>query len=100
VYVHPCAAESILLVEDRRRHVATDRRLLPRRHRAWASWNYHLLDEPTGRTTVTYYLNRLQALSAEREFCVTLNRTSRIDPDTVIKRIRYAPLVQPGGVRA
>ena len=27
----------------------TDVRLLPRRRRAWASWNYHLLDEPTGR---------------------------------------------------
>ena len=26
----------------------TDRALLPRRRRAWASWNYHLLDEPTG----------------------------------------------------
>ena len=24
----------------------TDTRLLPRRRRAWASWNYHLLDEP------------------------------------------------------
>ena len=24
----------------------TDRTLLPRRRRAWASWNYHLLDDP------------------------------------------------------
>ena len=40
----------------------TDRGMLPRRRRAWASWNYHLLDEPTGRTTVTYHMNRLQSL--------------------------------------
>ena len=40
----------------------TDRTLLPRRRRAWASWNYHLLPEPTGMTTVTYHMNRLQAL--------------------------------------
>src|SRR5690242_19891799 len=26
----------------------TDKRLLPRRRRAWASWNYHLLEEPPG----------------------------------------------------
>ena len=24
----------------------TDRSLLPRRRRAWASWNFHLRDEP------------------------------------------------------
>ena len=40
----------------------TDTRLLPRRRRAWASWNYHLLDEPIGKPTVTYHMNRLQSL--------------------------------------
>src|SRR4029453_362296 len=40
----------------------TDRSLLPRRRRAWASWNYHLLDEPIGKPTVTYHMNRLQTL--------------------------------------
>jgi uncharacterized protein len=79
----------------------TDVRLLPRRRRAWASWNYHLLEEPPGRATVTYHMNRLQSLSAEREFCVTLNQTERIAPDRVIKRIEYAhPAYTPDGVRA
>ncbi len=68
----------------------TDTSILPRRRRAWASWNYHLSDPPTGRTTVTYHMNRLQALRAEREFCVTLNRTSEIAPDHVIRTIAYA----------
>jgi predicted NAD/FAD-binding protein len=67
----------------------TDRRLLPRRRRAWASWNYHLCGEPSGRTRVTYHMNRLQSLSADREFCVTLNRSEAIDPDSVIKTIQY-----------
>jgi predicted NAD/FAD-binding protein len=67
----------------------TDRRLLPRRRRAWASWNYHLGGEPSGRTRVTYHMNRLQSLSADREFCVTLNRTEAIDPDSVLKTIQY-----------
>src|SRR5579884_4276805 len=37
----------------------TDARLLPRRRRAWASWNYHLLQEPPPHATVTYHMNRL-----------------------------------------
>lgn len=79
----------------------TDRNLLPRRRRAWASWNYHLLPEPTGMTTVTYHMNRLQALSADREFCVTLNRTEAIDPAHVIRTIPYAhPVFTPEGARA
>jgi predicted NAD/FAD-binding protein len=79
----------------------TDRALLPRRRRAWASWNYHLLPEPTGMTTVTYHMNRLQALEADREFCVTLNRTDAIDPAKVLRTISYAhPVFTPAGARA
>ena len=68
----------------------TDRRLLPRRRRAWASWNFHLLEQPAGRPTVTYHMNRLQSLNADRDFCVTLNRTEAIDPAHVIRTIPYA----------
>jgi uncharacterized protein len=68
----------------------TDARMLPRRRRAWASWNYHLLPEPKAVTTVTYHMNRLQSLRAEQEFCVTLNHTETIDPARVIRRISYA----------
>jgi uncharacterized protein len=79
----------------------TDVRMLPRRRRAWASWNYHLLDTPGDRTTVTYHMNRLQSLTAERDFCVTLNRTQEIDPRHVIRTIRYAhPVYTAAGVRA
>jgi predicted NAD/FAD-binding protein len=79
----------------------TDVSMLPVRRRAWASWNYHLLDDPGDRTTVTYHMNRLQSLTAERDFCVTLNRSQEIDPAKVIRRIRYAhPVYTAGGVRA
>jgi predicted NAD/FAD-binding protein len=79
----------------------TDTRLMPRRRAAWASWNYHLTGEETGRTTVTYHMNRLQSLTADREFLVTLNRTEAIDPATVIRTIDYAhPVFTPEGIRA
>jgi predicted NAD/FAD-binding protein len=79
----------------------TDRSLLPKRPRAWASWNYHLSEGSEGRCTVTYHMNRLQSLEADREFCVTLNRADAIDPAKVIGRIEYAhPVYTPAGVAA
>jgi predicted NAD/FAD-binding protein len=79
----------------------TDRSLLPRRRRAWASWNYHLDAGVPGRCTVTYHMNRLQSLRADREFCVTLNRTAAIDPDQIIRTIQYShPVFTPEGVAA
>lgn len=79
----------------------TDRSLLPRRRRAWASWNYHLEAGPPGRCAVTYHMNRLQSLRAEREFCVTLNRTAAIDPERIIQTVQYAhPVYTPAGVAA
>jgi predicted NAD/FAD-binding protein len=79
----------------------TDVRLLPRRRRAWASWNYHLLARPSDQTTVTYHMNRLQSLKSAHEYCVTLNRTAAIDPSRVIRTISYAhPVFTAAGVRA
>ncbi len=78
----------------------TDRSLLPRRRRAWASWNYHLAEAVTGRCTVTYHMNQLQSLQADCEFCVTLNRTDAIDPQRIIRTIQYAHPVYTSAGRA
>ena len=46
-------------------------------------------------------MNRLQALEADREFCVTLNRSDAIDPGKVLRTISYAhPVFTPEGARA
>jgi predicted NAD/FAD-binding protein len=79
----------------------TDRSLLPRRRRAWASWNYHLGTGAHAGSTVTYHMNRLQSLRAPEEFCVTLNRTDAIDPERIIRTIDYShPVYTPAGVAA
>ena len=79
----------------------TDRSLLPRRRRAWASWNYHLGADAAGGCTMTYHMNSLQSLRAQEEFCVTLNRTAAIDPERIIRTIDYShPVYTPAGVVA
>jgi len=79
----------------------TDSALLPRRRSARAAWNFHLLREPKPQSTVTYYMNHLQRLRAEEDFCVTLNRTEAIDPAKIIRTISYShPVFTPPGVAA
>jgi predicted NAD/FAD-binding protein len=79
----------------------TDSTLLPRRRAARSAWNFHLLHEPKPLSTVTYYMNHLQRLVAEDDFCVTLNRTEAIDPAKIIRTIPYAhPMYTPRGVAA
>ncbi len=68
----------------------TDQALLPRRRAARASWNYHLADQPSGRTTVTYWMNNLQPIPGDRQFLVTLNMTDQIDPASIIREQRFA----------
>lgn len=71
----------------------TDRSLLPRRRRAWACWNYHIgnADKADGLPAVTYNMNMLQSLAdAPETFCVTLNRTQRINPAKILGRFNYS----------
>lgn len=69
----------------------TDTHLLPRRRRAWASWNYRLDQRDSGaRVSVTYAMNILQQIDSDTTFCVTLNDSASIDPDKVLGRYTYA----------
>ncbi len=67
----------------------TDASLMPRRRAAWASWNFHLTDG-ADLPTMSYWMNRLQDLDAERQYFVTLNRTESLDPAKIIDVVRYA----------
>ncbi|HET6448995.1 MAG TPA: FAD-dependent oxidoreductase [Conexibacter sp.] len=101
----PCEREHELLgaIPYQRNDVTlhTDRALLPRRRRAWASWNYHLLDCEPGRPTVTYHMNRLQSLDADRELLVTLNRDADVRSAHVLRRFHYDhPVFTAAGVAA
>lgn len=79
----------------------TDAGLLPRRRQARQAWNFHLLAEPQGRTTVTYWMNRLQRLDTPTDYCVTLNLAERIDPARVLGTFAYAhPAFTPAGIAA
>jgi uncharacterized protein len=79
----------------------TDASLMPRRRAVWSSWNFHLSEEPSRGSTVTYWMNKLQKLPARRNYFVTLNRGAEIDPSKVIRRIAYDhPIYTREGIAA
>ena len=81
----------------------TDTSVLPTSPRARSSWNYYL---PSCRAAasavhVTYDLNRLQRLSSQTRFLVTLNEAGSVAADAVLDRMSYEhPIFTPESVAA
>jgi len=79
----------------------TDTSVLPRSRRAWASWNYHVRGGAEAPATVTYNMNRLQAIETSVTYCVTLNATQWIAPEAILHRERFShPVYTLAGMRA
>lgn len=81
----------------------TDASVMPRTGRVWASWNYELARDRRGAPSPAthYWMNRLQQVSERENYFVTINRPEHIDPDRVLRRIRYEhPLFDLGAVEA
>jgi predicted NAD/FAD-binding protein len=81
----------------------TDATLMPRRRRAWASWNYlGTLDDTPARTMpcVTYWMNRLQG-QAGSDLFVTLNPSREPRPESVLFRTEFDhPVFDATAIRA
>lgn len=79
----------------------TDERVLPRRRRCWAAWNYRLTGDASRPAAVTYNMTMLQGLGTRTPLCVTLNDRDAIDPARVLANFTYHhPLYSLAGDRA
>lgn len=78
-----------------------DASLMPKNKLAWAAWNYHIAATPTSKVAVTYNMNILQNIKSPEPILVTLNHTNLINPEKVIKRLKYThPLYTLAGASA
>jgi predicted NAD/FAD-binding protein len=68
----------------------TDASLMPRRKRAWASWNYHIPSGAEQTASVTYDLSRLQNHHSETPILLTLNATGDIDRAKILRTFNYS----------
>jgi predicted NAD/FAD-binding protein len=79
----------------------TDRNLLPKREKAWASWNYQLSDDRSKAASVTYNMNILQGITSEHTFCVTLNQKDDINPSEILREFTYHhPIFSADSIKA
>lgn len=79
----------------------TDSKLLPRKERARAAWNYLLSGSAQGSSVLTYDMNILQGIESETTFCVTLNAIDKIDPNTILGEYNYShPSISLASVNA
>ncbi len=67
----------------------TDASLLPKQRKAWAAWNAFIPRDPHDACTVSYCMNLLQGIESPEPFVVTLNRSGAIDPEKILRRMRY-----------
>ena len=81
----------------------SDPGLMPKRRRAWSSWNYLGCAEGAGleTLTVTYWMNLLQNLDSDRDLFVTLNpgREPRADSVHEVRTFEH-PVMDRGAVAA
>jgi predicted NAD/FAD-binding protein len=81
----------------------SDESFMPRTRRCWASWNYRIDADASGRLlpTTHYWMNRLQGVSDRVNYFVSLNCHDRIAPEKVHRRIDYEhPLFDLQAIRA
>ncbi|HEY1772116.1 MAG TPA: FAD-dependent oxidoreductase [Gammaproteobacteria bacterium] len=68
----------------------SDAEFMPKRRKAWAAWNYLAGDAVDGkaRVSVTYWMNRLQRLSGDTDYFVSLNPLT--EPKGILYQTVYA----------
>ena len=70
----------------------TDSQVMPRRRRAWAGWNYaaHSCMADAAPISVSYHMNRLQALGAHNDYFISVNPTNNLNGEQIIAEFEYA----------
>ncbi|QDP02138.1 NAD(P)/FAD-dependent oxidoreductase [Thalassotalea sp. PS06] len=79
----------------------TDVSVLPKRRKAWASWNYMLDNDRQRPASVSYNMNILQHIESDHTFCVTLNQSDAVDKDKLLEEYVYEhPIFSTPGMAA
>ena len=67
----------------------SDESVMPRNKKVWSSWNSSVDPKTLNKSSLTYWLNRLQNLTNEQNIFLTLNPYKTIPEEKVFKKIRF-----------
>ncbi len=91
----PSAAETEILgavkFQDNAAVLHQDSTMMPRRRRAWSSWNYLSQGsaDHAGAVCLTYWMNLLQGMKTRLPLLVSLNPSLPVDPGKILLRKTY-----------
>jgi predicted NAD/FAD-binding protein len=83
--------------------VHSDPRFMPDTKLAWASWNYRVELSETGRPvhSTHYWMNRLQGISENENYFVSINPPPGIDPGKIFHELEYEhPIFSSAAIKA
>ncbi|MEW8499239.1 MAG: NAD/FAD-binding protein, partial [Candidatus Thiodiazotropha taylori] len=90
--------------QDNTVYLHTDSALMPRLRDVWSSWNYIAEDDLNTQqraVSVSYWMNRLQRLNAEKDYFVSLNPLQSPQEDHLIEKMVYQhPVFDSGAMWA
>ena len=66
-----------------------DVNLMPKRKKAWSSWNSILDKNDQKKNCITYWLNNLQNLKISEDYFLTLNPIIPVDDKKIIKKVEF-----------
>jgi len=66
-----------------------DETIMPKNKKAWCSWNSSMSKENIGKTSVTYWLNKLQNLKIGKNIFLTINPYRKILEDKTFKKVKF-----------
>ena len=62
---------------------------MPKRKKAWSSWNSIVDKIDQNNCSITYWLNKLQNLNISKNIFLTLNPINEIEKNKIIKKVKF-----------
>ena len=66
-----------------------DETIMPKNKKAWCSWNSSMSIDNIEKTSVTYWLNKLQNLKINKNIFLTINPFREIPTDKIFKKVKF-----------
>ena len=66
-----------------------DDSIMPKNKKAWCSWNSSMSKDNIEKTSVTYWLNKLQNLKIDKDIFLTINPFREIPEEKIFKKVKF-----------